>query len=311
MRARTWLLLAAVTVAGSTFGSTLRVAVEHHISSTGPFGSPKVMRSVFAEETLTAEIHLDIYAVPQLPSSSEGLAELRALPDEGWWKALEWHIVDTATGRELPKQPWKLVRSSVEKRGPWAGDTSTVVDWRTLSARFALPAGALPPGDYSVAVSMSGLVSALFPFAVRTGEEADVRDAYLATLASRAGDFPTYRRLQLERAQRDPMKAAALLQLAERSTEEGTLQETLEYYTRAIAALRLPLEQYGPRYPEWAKREATEIAERTAQVRAIQRVLPEYFQHRNEWQLVYDTPGRRWVIRSRKERQILREIPRQ
>lgn len=306
MKHRIMVTLLSLAVSASAFASPVRVSVDHHLSAYGPPATMKTVRATFTDEPLMADVRLDIYAVPQVASSSRHLEALRALPREGWWEQLDWQLVDLKSGREIPSSRWRLVSSRTEERGPSTGDRSKAVDVRTLHARFAFT-GALPAGDYKLAVGVSGLTSPPFFFAVRTGREEDVRDVYLAGKAAKTADFATYRELQLERVRHNPANAAALLELAERSLEHGTLAETVRYYDSAIEAMDRLMKQHAA-YPAWVKQQRMEWEPRADRIRALQRALPEYFSHRQDWRIDTDPATGNYVIRSRRDNRVIREV---
>ena len=307
MKAKILITFLCLAIGANAFASTLRVSVEHHLSGYGPVSAMKTIRATFTDEPLIADVRLDIYAVPQLASSSRHLDALRALPRDGWWEKLDWQLVDRKSGRKVPSSRWQLISSGAEERGPSTGDHSKTVDVRTLHARFAGP-GTLPPGDYELTVTVSGLTSPPFLFGVRTGREDDARDAYLAAKAARATDFQSYRALQLERVRHNPANAAAFLELAERSLEHGTLAETQRYYASAIEAMELLLEQQAAS-PAWVRQQRAEWLPRAQRIRALQRELPEYFSHRHEWRVDQDPASGNYVIRSRRDQRVIREVP--
>lgn len=304
---RTVILLVLVIHAFAASGSTVDVRIETHMAASGSLAAPKIIRATFTDEPLIAEVRLRIFAVPQLPSTREHLDTLRALPGDAWFERLEWSLIDVRSDRPVEGGSWRLLQKTAEERGPSTGDPTKAVDVRTLTARFAFDR-ALPPGDYGIGVRIGGIASHAFPFAVRTGEEAEVRDAWLAREASRAEDFGRYRAMQSQRVERDPRNWVAWLELAHRSLEEGTLEETQRYYDRAARAMELLVTENEAAYPEWARRERAEAALRTARIQGLQEALPEYFAHRSEWRIAIDAATGNYVIRSRREGRLIRTI---
>ncbi len=299
--------LMAFAFSANAFASTLRVSVDHHLSTYGPVNAVKTVRAAFTNEPLLADVRLDVYAVPQLPSSREHRDALRALPAEGWWKKLDWQLVDAKTGRAVPSAQWRLVSSRAEMSGPSTGDTTRTVDVRSLVARFEL-SRALEPGDYRLVATIDGLASQPFLFAVRTGREPDVRDAYLATNAARTTDYATYRALQLERVKNNPTNAAAYLELADRAIEQGTLAETQQYLDGALGAMNRLLQQNEASHPEWVKQQKAAWEPRATRIRALQRALPDVFEHRSEWRVTTDPATGDYVIRSRRDDRLVRSL---
>jgi hypothetical protein len=108
--------------------------------------------------------------------------------------------------------------------------------WHYRAWRF----GFVPAGDYVLRASVRGLASS-FSFVVRTGAEPALRDHYLRLKAQRTRDYASFRRLQLERLERDPKRVDALYGLIDRALVEGSLAETQSYFDRVIAAA----EAYG------------------------------------------------------------------
>jgi hypothetical protein len=167
--------------------------------------------------------------------------------------------------------------------------------------------GTLPPGDYRLGATIAGLSSV--PLVLPSAPDTETtRDAYLAMKAAREPDFNWYWALQLARVKDNPTKVAAYLQLADRSLEHGSLAETMRYFDGAIAAMDRLIEESAALYPAWAKQERAEWAPRAARIRRLQRELPEYFSHRSEWRITTDPATGNYVIRSRRDHRIIREI---
>lgn len=296
-----------VTLATGANASTLTVIVDHRLATHGPLDAAKTVRATFADEPLRADVRVDIYAVPQLPSSGAQLSELRALPKDGWWKQLDWELVDLKTNREI-LATWAAVSTRSEERGPSSGDKTKAVDIRSLIGRFEL-SGTIAPGEYKLTASIAGLRSQPFVFARRTGREDDVRDTYLAAKAARTRDFPAYRALQLARVKENPTNAVAYLELADRALEQGTLAETMQYFDGAITAMERLIGQFTRSHPAWAKEQRAAWEPRAARIRALQRELPEYFAHRKDWRVATDPATGNYVIRSRRDDRLIREVP--
>ena len=292
------------TAAGSA--STLTLTMEHHASIAQDHGGRRVLRTLFSEEPLVAQVRLDVYAVPQLPYTSSHLTELQALPRQTWDRELNWEVVNSA-GLAQRVRP-RLLNSAVHDRGPDASNEAdrTAVPCTTYEATFDI--GHLPPGDYKVQVSVRGIASGTFPLNVRTGSEPEVRDIYLQEKAKKTRDWDEFKQLQLERLRLDPTKAGALLELAQRSLESGTLDETNGYLGRAATTMEQNMREWAKLNPTDAQKQAP-LAERSvAAVRALQRALPEYFAHRAEWHVTTDPTTGAYVIKTRDSDRVVRII---
>jgi hypothetical protein len=59
--------------------STLQLSIEHHIAVTSVGGKQAVLRTVFTDEPIVANVLLDVYALSQMPSTSVHLSDLQRL----------------------------------------------------------------------------------------------------------------------------------------------------------------------------------------------------------------------------------------
>ncbi len=299
--------LAAFLVAASGAASTVTVTVDHHMVVTAGAGGQRVLRAVFADEPLLATVSLDVYAVPQLPSTRAHLEALQKLSVDSWWQHLRWDVRD-ASGHAVDVSP-RLMRSGNRKRGPGATELAnrdTAVACSSYEAVFDL--GPLPPGDFSVTVRVEGLESAPFPVGVRSGTEPEVREFYFAQKARMTSEWSEYKELQLERLRLDPTKAAALMELAERALVSGTEEEAAAYLERAADSMERNLAAWARVNPEDARQQAPSVAHRVAQMRALRAELADLFAHRDVWVIATDPVTGNYVIRSKRDGKMIREV---
>ena len=301
------LFCAAVLGSGIASASTLTLSIEHHLAVVHAPAEAKVLRATFTDAPAVATVKLDVYALPQLPSTANHLQELQKLSPKTWWQELDWTVRDTS-GKTPPMRP-KLLSASVRHRGPNAAnetDRDTTVECTSFDATFDL--GHLPPGDYFVQVAVRGLESGRFPLAVRTGREPEVRDVYLQEKARAARSWNEFKAIELERVRLDPTKAAALLDLAERSLEFGTLEETNEYFDRAARTMEENIRAWARKNPVDARKQAPAVERTIGQIRALQRELPEYFRNRREWRVTMDATTGSYLIVARGSNKVLRRV---
>jgi len=293
-------LLAAVAAQAST----LSLSIENHMAVVKVDGKQKVLRTAFTDEALVASVKLDVFAVPRLPSTRAHLDELQQLSPRTWWQELAWDV-RTAAGARQQVRP-RLMASPMRQRGPNARDRDPSAGVASYEASFDI--GRLPPGDYSVRLSVHGLESPRFPLSVRTGQEPEVRDVYLQEQARKANEWTEFRAIELERVRLDPTKAAALVDLAHRSLESGTLEETTAYFERASKIMEQNLSDWAKVNPADAKKQAPSVQTMVTQIRALQHVLPDYFAHRKEWRVSIDPATGRYVIASRDTSKVVRAV---
>ena len=297
--------LAALAPAAAGHASVLSLGFDHDIAVTSDNSKQRLLRVRFAEDALTADVTLDVYAIPGMPWTAENLATLQRLDERTWWQQLKWEIRD-ADGKPQPVKP-RLVSNSARRSGPDAvrSDDQSAVPRSTFTATFDL--GSLRPGDYNVKVSVGGLTAPEYPLAIRSGEEPEVRDVYLRKKASRTADWLQFKALQLERVRLDPTKADALLALANRSVEHGTLEETQRYFDRAVATMEQNVRAWVKSRPKDADQQQASLRADVRRIRALQRVLPEYFARRSEWRIMPGVSGT-YVITTRSGGRVVKRI---
>lgn len=300
-------VFAALLVATSAQASTITLSIDHHIATVKTGAKRTVLRTVFTEDALLARVKLDVYALPQLPSTRAYLEDLERLSSKTWWTELSWDVRD-ATGKKQPVKP-RLVASALRERGPdapAATDRDTSVKCTSYDGTFDL--GRIAPGDYTVQVSIKGLSSARFPLAIRAGHEPETRDVYLQEKARKTRDWAEYKALQLERVRLDPTRAAALLDLAQRSLEYGTLEETGDYFDRAAKTMEQNIREWARVNPADARKQAPAVETSVKNIRALHRTLPEYFANRNRWRVTIDPPTGRYMVVTRDAGRVVRRI---
>jgi hypothetical protein len=226
------LLLVSVSAAAAS-ASTLTISAKHDVLVTDD-DKKRQLRVLFADEQLFADITLNVYVLDQLPSTRAHYDDLRKLTDRNWLEAVSWSLV-TTDGAEVALPTPAVLSTSARQRGPAAvrdGDRDTAVPMTTYRARVAF--GSIPAGDYILRASVRGLSSS-FRFVVRTGSEPGLQDHYLRLKALRTRDYAEFRRLQLERLERNPARLDALYDLIDRALVHGTLEETRSYFDREHA----------------------------------------------------------------------------
>ena len=236
-----------------------------------------------------------------MPSSKAHYDDLRRLTPVSWLASLKVTLT-TPDSRPVPLPPPMILSRNVRTRGPAAkqpADRDTAVDM--TSYRAALSFGSVPPGDYILKAQIAGLTSA-FPFAVRTGSEAQFRDHYLRIHAGRTADYATFRRLQLERLDRDPARLDALYDLIDRALVNGSLAETTGYFDRAITAANLALQKATD------PNSKAHIQNGIFDLRQVRSALPEYFSKRNVWTLTRDMKDGHYSIRDRASGTVVRDF---
>jgi hypothetical protein len=287
--------------------STLQLSIEHHIAVASIGGKQAVLRTVFTDEPIIANVLLDVYALSQMPSTSVHLSDLQKLTRKDWWQHLQWDI-RTPAGAPVAAHP-RLRSSSVRERGPNvrnAADRDASVPCTSYRAAFDF--GRLAPGNYTIRVAINGLDAPPFPFAVRSGSEPEVRDVYLQEKARNSRDWAEFKALELERVRLDPTKAAAFVELAQRSLEFGTLAETTDYFDRATKAMEQNIKEWAKVNPLDTKKQVPAVENTVTQMRALQRVLPEYFANRSQWRVSLDPATSHYVIIARDNGRVVRRI---
>lgn len=130
-------------------------------------------------------------------------------------------------------------------------------------------------------MNAAGLTSR-YLFAVRTGTELELRDAYLREKATETRDYAEFRRLELERFGRDSSRLDAALELIDRSVVEGTLAEVTADFDRAIAG-------YEARRGSFRAAEGVKVDAYIADLRTARAAVTDILQHRQEWTVARDT----------------------
>lgn len=274
--------LALLLFAASSGASTLTVAVDTHLVAVGPTAKMHVARVAFDGEPIVATVKLDVYSVPGFVSTMASYDDLKKLSDDNWASRLRWTVDD-----HKPEGTVRTIAAHARHMGPGSPEPNVkTVPYVAYEGRFALPE--LEPGTHTVRVSAAGLESAAMSFVVATGREPEYRDAWLDARAQHAANWSEFRQLQLERVRLDPSKAAALLALAERSEREGTLDETVDYYDRAAAAMQKNVDDYARVAPQWADGERARLKASLDRIHAVQQLLPAYFAQRNTLRIVTD-----------------------
>ena len=300
-------LLGSFAAAVSAPASTLKVSFEHHLIVVNDGGKRHLLETVFTDEPLVAKVHLDVYTLPQLPASSTHLADLRRLSRTTWWQHLTWRIKNDS-GRLVDIRP-KVLSAAVRERGPEArnaADRDASVACTSYEGAFEL--GPLPPGNYSIGADVEGVEAAAFPLAVRTGSEPEVRDVYLQEKARQARNWSQFKSLELERIRLDPTKAAALLDLAHRSLDFGTLEETNAYFDRAARTMQQNVEAWAKLNSADAAKQRPQVDKTVKEIRALQNVLPEYFENRTNWRVTLDAGSGQYVITTRDTNRVVRVV---
>jgi len=264
-----------------------------------------VARVVFADDAVTATVNLDVYAVPALPSTKQHLAALQQLTDDDWAQHLQWEVQRGDTSHRVDVQ---TIAAHARHSGPGSAEPAAkTVPFTAYEGRFALPK--LAPGTYTLHVTIDGLHATAGPFVVASGHEPAYRDAYLEKQAAQAHSYLEFRQLQLERVRLDSTKAGALLALAARSLDEGTLDETMDYYNRAVAAMQQNVAVYARVAPQWAHEQEQQLAVDVRHIRALQQMLPAYFAQRATLQVITDPSTGRYRLVERRTGRVVREEP--
>jgi len=293
------LLLVASSVRSAA--SSLSVSAKHDVLVIVENEKRQLYRVLFADEELVTTITLNVFVVEQLPSSRAHHAELKALRRDTWLEAVDWTL-RTSDGRPVALLPPAVLSNKVRERGPVApnpAERDTSVPMTTYRAFLGF--GTIPPGDYVLEGSVAGL-KARFSFVVRTGSETEFRDDYLRLKAKRARDYDTFRRLQLERLERDPARLDALYDLIDRALVSGTLTETSSYFERAITAA----ERGRTVTSDLALKR--KIDDGVRQLRAVQRMLPEFYHKRGAWVITRDVNDGHYSLRDRGSGAVIRDF---
>ena len=278
--------------------SSLTVKVRAHSTLIEEGGVRHSAYAVFTDERLVTEVQLDVYKLPQLPSTADHYADLQKLSLTTWLDRVRWSLVaEDGTAIALPTP--HIVANSVRHRGPNAElprDRDATVECATYSA--ILDFGPLRTGNYTLSSTIEGIDST-YRFDVKTGRESGWRDVYLHNQATHAKTYAEYRQLTLERLRESPDRLDIVLDLIDRSLEHGTLEETRSYISRAADIVEQRSHRSGS---------AADSRQSIAYLRDFERELPEYFLHRADGKVVRDTATGRHVIRSRATGKIVKEV---
>ncbi|MBI2212831.1 MAG: hypothetical protein HYU52_04220 [Acidobacteria bacterium] len=297
-------LALALTLCASPVGaSTLTIKVPYHSSVFEERGERNLGYALFTDERLVADVQLDVYRLPQQRSSSAHYEELMKLSADAWHERLAWVLVRSDNGvREQVELPApRVVRNRMRDRGPNAPlpmncDAST--ECRTFEATIDF--GPLPAGSYVLSATIAEGVASEFAFDVRTGQEPRWRDVYLENKAIHAKTYDEYRTLTLERIRLAPEKVSLVWDLIDRSLQHGTLEKTRSY----VAMVRSTVERRGQ--ASGAKK--IDTGRSIEFLRKFDEELGDYFAHRTEWSMSRDVKEFKYMIRSRRTGEVLREI---
>jgi hypothetical protein len=279
--------------------SELVVRTDHHYVPRSANETPIMV--VFTDERVVANVELDVFFVPEMPSSKLHYDDLRKLTQATWLDTLRWSLVNQNNHQVVLPKP-ALLRNSVRYRGPnaaRAADRDRLVDFTTFEAR--LDFGRVPAGDYMLRASLDGLVCS-FPVSARTGVEAEARDAYLERNAGRASTFGEFRDIQLERYRNDPTNPEPVFLALDRALSEGSIEDArklLELGIKKIDELRAG---------EKDSKKVLFFEARLRELRRVEAVMPEYFGRRGEWRMSRDYAEGGYVIRDRRSRAIVKRF---
>jgi hypothetical protein len=272
------------------FASDLNLVVRAHPTLMPDGATQQLVNALFADEVFIADLQLDVYAVPQLPSTSAHLQELRRLTTQSWIDRVQWQLT-RKDGEAIAMTSPSIVSNARRDRGPRAAleaDRDTGVECTTFRAAVKLPP--LPPGDFALTASLDSL-SSHFDFVVRTGKEPEWRDVYLRERAASAKSYAEYRTIALQRLAADPDRIDVLMDLFDRSLQAGTLEESKSYIDRAKAAAM--------------HRQQTDAIPYLDQVSAE---LPDYFAHRDRVTMIRNVTNGKYEIHDRGNGALVRIV---
>jgi len=284
--------------------STLNVVVPNHLVMVKGESerSAIALRAVWQDERVIANVDLDIFELSEMPSTKKDYDALRAFASTPrWTDEFSWKCVRRDTRQGAIGVTPKVLRAIRRERGPNAplpADRDTAVLTTTLSATFDI--GLLPVGDYSLTVTAASLSSS-FEFSVRGVLDPETRDEYLRDKGTKTREYAAFRKIQLERFERNPAALDALLDLLDRTLQEGTPEEMATDFDRVIAAYRV---RRGTFSPSAVSRVDSYIRD----LETARNALPRYIAHREEWTMTRDTPTNAYAIRSRSTNQLLEEL---
>ena len=302
--------IVALLVAVSAAASELRISVQTQPVSAGE-GKP-LLYVVWHDQPIRLKLVLIASDLRMNPISEDEEAALRRLPAAAWPQQIRLTIRDTETKRVVRTEDGgatKIVRSTREDHGPNASRKEWLTPGRDYLQYDALVELApLPPGSYEISAELHGLKHADV-FVLSNGtERPELRFAYLGRLAARAGSYEEYKRLQLERANVEPHRAAPLIELGHRAMRDGTLDEANRFFDLAADAFARNVKRQAALYPAKAASFQATTGQALANLRDLQKLLPDYFARRGELRVEQVTRNgvSRWVLLDRQGR-IVRE----
>ncbi|HEV7242873.1 MAG TPA: hypothetical protein VGQ36_26845 [Thermoanaerobaculia bacterium] len=300
---RTLLAVLVVACAASATASSLTLVARHEVLVTDD-AQKKLVRAVFADEPLVADLQLNVFTVEQLPEPRALTDGLRALNDESWLGEVQWSLVSKG-GRPVALAAPVVRGRAARERGPDAeriADRDTSVPMTTYDARIEF--GALPAGEYALTAEIRGLRSD-FHFTVATGEEPGLRDHYLRLKARKIGDFAEFRSLQAERLQANPDRLDVLYAIIDRSLLQAPLEETQSWFQRVLAVAE------KNRNTTSDQALATKIENDLQRLRQTVAALPQYYARRGEWSMTRDAETGHYGIRDRRNGTLIRDFSRE
>jgi len=298
--ARLLLSLALLAISAPLSASDLTLVVRSHSALMPDGATRQLVNAVFVDDAFMADLQLDVYAVPQLPSTSAHLAELRRLTARDWLDRVEWQLT-RKDGQAVALAAPAVVSNNRRDRGPHAAaqiDRDAAVECTTF--RAALKLAPLDPGDYTLTASLDSL-SSHFDFAVRTGKEPEWRDIYLRERAASARSYDQYRAIALERLEADPDRLDVLMDLFDHSLQAGTLDESKSYIDRAKAVVM-------HRRQNASGKDAQALGDAIPYLDRVLAELPDYFAHRDRVTMVRNVTSGKYEIHERRNGALMRVI---
>ncbi len=296
------LLTLALLLASSAplSASDLTLVVRSHPALMPDGAAKQLVNAVFVDDAFMADLQLDVYAVPQLPSTAAHLAALRRLTAQDWLGRVEWQLT-RRDGQTVALAAPAVVSNTRRGRGPHAAaevDRDAAVECTTF--RAALKLAPLDPGDYTLTALLDSL-SSHFDFAVRTGKEWEWRDIYLRERAASARSYGQYRAIALERLEADPDRLDVLMDLFDHSLQGGTLDESKSYIDRAKAVV-MRRRQNG------SGSDAQGLTDAIPYLDQVRAELPDYFAHRDRVTMIRNVTNGKYEIHERRNGALMRVI---
>lgn len=267
--------------------STLEVAVtKYRVQGSTP---TRVLLVAFADQPVTVEVTVRLDEKGPILDAAK------------WWQQLEWSLRDGA-GSER-----KIAARSIDVVG---ASRNPMMIGSVTQHRGTFSIGKLPAGNYLLRVRTDGFQGS-DSFAIRKGDETPfIKDKYLQLRAERSKSFDDFKSIQLERADLFPNRADIWLELAARSLEQGTQDETARYYGRAIEVM----EKNAKVLSTQSRKQAKELRQRVdltlAHMNALQAALPYYFANRGRLRVSEEEVdgAMHYVLKDRRSGQIDRVI---